>query len=403
MRYIECAAQITVIVSDRHFPNRSMRLRLTELEERMKKPSKAPRRGIAILCLLLSAVTTLSLTACNTTFDAENSAAEEAAPVVQQESETTAVSTDPLQFDTPNIPDDGTSEGYISTVDPGVYIYKGMTLELSGASDSAAQDYASAISEFKSACPDVTVYNMVVPVHTEFALPKRIIDSGVNSTSQLQNIKTIYTSYTADVKPINCYNTLNRHSGEYIYFNTDHHWTGLGAYYAYQAFCEQTDQTALDVDVCTEHKIEGFEGSFFDTGSDLTPDTVSYWTLPYETRAACAVESGDEPYNADIFIEGLEGANAYITFIGGDSALFIEYNDNLNSGKKIAVVKESYGNAFVPWLTNNYDEVHVIDSRHFTGSVKDYLSENGITEILFMNNIMSANNPFMVDGIREIF
>lgn len=368
----------------------------------MKKPSKAPRHGIAILCLLLSAVTALSLTACKKTVDAENSATEEAAPVVQQEPEATAVSTDPLQFDTPNIPDDGISEGYISNVDPGVYIYKGMTLELSGASDSAAQDYASAISEFKSACPDVTVYSMVVPTHTEYALPQRIIDSGVNSTSQLQNIKTVYGSYTADVKPINCYNTLNRHNSEYIYFNTDHHWTGLGAYYAYQAFCEQTGQTALDISACTEHKIEGFEGSFFDTGSDLTPDTVSYWTLPYETRAACAVESGDEPYDTDIFIEGLEGVNAYITFIGGDSALFVEYNDNLNSGKKLAVVKESYGNAFVPWLTNNYDEVHVIDSRHFTGSVKDYLSENGITEVLFMNNIMSANNPFMVDGIREI-
>ena len=56
----------------------------------------------------------------------------------------------------------------------------------------------------------------------------------------------------------------------------------------------------------------------------------------------------------------------------------------------------------MPYLTDNYEEVHVIDSRYFEGSLKEYMKENGITEVLFFNNIMSANNPFMVDEIREM-
>ena len=107
-------------------------------------------------------------------------------------------------------------------------------------------------------------------------------------------------------------------------------------------------------------------------------------------------------YDTDVYYEGAAGSGAYITFIYGDSSLFIEYNDTNKNGKKIAVVKESYGNAFVPYLTNNYEEVHIIDFRYFTQNIKEYMQENGITEILFLNNTMSANAAMQVDRIREL-
>ena len=364
-------------------------------------------KGLAVLlCLLTAAGCMMSLTACKKTVDKGKEAAaateseETAAPV----EETTAPAIDPLNFTAPSVPDDGT-DGFTSGTDAGVYVYRNMALELCGASDSAGQDYAAAISEFKKSAPDFKVYNIVVPIHTEFALPKRLIDSGdVYSASQLDNIKLIYSSYTEDVQPVNVYNALVDHMSEYIYFNTDHHWTGLGAYYGYQAFCEQTGQDALQLSACTENKKDGFTGSFSDSSDSLNPDYVAYWTFPYETHAMRQEESGQDLYEMPIYYDYIEDSSSlYSTFICGDSSLFIEYNDENKNGKKIAVVKESYGNAFVPYLTNNYEEVHVIDSRYFSGSLKSYMQENGISEVLFLNNIMSANNPFMVDGIREIF
>ena len=115
-------------------------------------------------------------------------------------------------------------------------------------------------------------------------------------------------------------------------------------------------------------------------------------------------ESGMDLYEMELYYEYIEDSGSlYSTFICGDSSLFIEYNDDNKNGKKIAVVKESYGNAFAPYLTYNYEEVHVIDSRYFSGSLKDYMTENGINEVIFVNNTMSSNNPFMVDGIRAIY
>lgn len=335
----------------------------------------------------------LSCTQCKQKTNTEPSAGEPSAAAATDEgAENNA---DPMTFLTPSIPDDGT-DGY-QTGD-GLYIYHNMALELCYASDSAAEDYAAAISAFKKSAPDVTVYNMVVPTHVEFALPERLCDE-LYLSSQSQNLGKIFSSYTEDVKPINAYNALCEHRDEYIYFNTDHHWTALGAYYAYQAFCEQTGQEALSLNDCTEKKIEGFTGTFFDADASLEPDNVSYWLFPYQTHAMRQAEYGDEMVETTVIDETYgSGSASYYTFIGGDSSLFIEYNDDNKNGKKIAVVKDSFGCAFVPYLTNNYEEVHVIDPRYYQGNLKEYLEENGITEVMFFNNIMSANNPFHVES-----
>ena len=353
----------------------------------------------AILCVSMAAVVMLTCTQCVKPASNDVKATEAATEAETTAPEPTKPQGD-LTFETPNIPDDGSS-GYTSASDQGLYIYKNAAYELCGASDEAGKDYAAAISEFKKSAPDFTVYNMVVPTHTEFGIPQRLA-SEIYTQSQSQNIKTIYSSYTEDVKPINCYNALCRHKDEYVYFNTDHHWTGLGAYYAYQAFCEQTGQQALALTDCTEQTIEGFEGSFYSADASLSPDSVHYWKFPYQTHAKRQEESGAEMYDTDVYYEGAAGSGAYITFIYGDSSLFIEYNDTNKNGKKIAVVKESYGNAFVPYLTNNYEEVHIIDFRYFTQNIKEYMQENGITEILFLNNTMSANAAIQVDRIREL-
>lgn len=315
---------------------------------------------------------------------------------------------DPLTFVTPNIKDDQNSTGHYSAVNGGVYIYNNMALELFGGSDSSAEYYAQTISDFKKNAPEYTVYNMVVPNHTEFALPRRLIEDGTVATNvQADSIKKIYESYTADVQPINCYNNLAAHIDEYIYFNTDHHWSGLGAYYAYQAFCEQTGQEALDLSTCTENTIPDFEGTLatYDESVMNNLDTVHFWTFPYATHAERLPEMGGELEQTTVYYaEEPSGTLSYGVFIWGDNPLFIEYNDELQNGRKIAVVKESYGNSFVPYLTNNYEEVHIIDPRHWSGNLKSYMQDHDIDEVLFLNNVMSANTAAFVDDyILSIF
>ena len=308
----------------------------------------------------------------------------------------------PKTFNLPNIGDDGSSTGQLSEYDSNVYIYNNMALELFSGSDASAQTYAKMVSDFKKTVPEYKVYNMVVPNHTEYALPSRLAQSEEVTTAQQANyIKKVYESYSEEVLPINCYNYLTEHAGEYIYYSTDRLWTGLGAYYAYQAFCAQTGQQALDRTTCSEKTITGFEGAFagYDESLSNNLDTVHYWTFPYATRATRVAQTGGETENVNVYYENEPaGAEANNVFIYGDSALFVAYNDALTDGKKILVVKDSFGNAFVPFLTSNYKEVHVIDPSLWSGSIKGYMQDNSIDEVLIINGVGDANSSDYLSG-----
>lgn len=387
------------------------RQRIAAQKKRERRRKLLIRRTIIVLaCLLIVFLAIFLLVQVfKAIFGGGSAPQPEAQVAVTEAIEETVAPTeaDAMRFDTPNVKDDGKTTGHYSYANGGVYIYDNMALELFGSGEQSAQDYADTISEFKKSAPEYTVYNMVVPNHTEFALPKRLIESGeVYAGSQSENIGSIYSKYSEDVKPINCYNKLCEHINEYIFFNTDHHWTGLGAYYAYQAFCEQTGQTPLDLSTCTEHTIEGFEGSLTYCDDSLYDhlDTVHFWTFPYATHAMRQDNPGEDLYETTVYYEQESGGSvAYGVFIYGDAPLFVEYNDEINNGKKIAVVKESYGNSFVPYLTNNYEEVHVIDFRYFGQSLKSYMQDNDIDTVLFINNVMSANAAVQLDRIREIY
>ena len=316
---------------------------------------------------------------------------------------------DPLSasyFMTPVIQDDN-SDG----IDYGaIYAWKGAGYELFGGSDTSAQTYADTINSLAANLTGINVYSMIVPNHTEFGLPQRFKDGVVHSNSQADNLKAAYAAMGSGVTPVNPYNYLAQHNSEYIYFNSDHHWTGLGAYYAYKAFADTLKLPPLDLASCTEQQIEGFTGSFTNLADGLSVDTVHYWQFPYSVSMDITYEGGStESYDSPYFDGESGGSIAYGVFIYGDNPLTVmkSSSENAEPNRKIAVVKESYGNAFVPYLTNNFSEVHVMDLRTFREnsdvSISTYCLQNGITDFLFLNGVMSANTQQQLDSITGLF
>ena len=308
----------------------------------------------------------------------------------------------PTYFKTPQIKDDKSS-GYSAY---SIYVWNKQGFELFGSDEARATTYAETINGFADKLNGITVYDMVIPNHTEMGLPQRLKDSDAPSTSQAENIKSIYSKLSDKVTPINAYNYLADHNDEYIYFGSDHHWSGLGAYYAYSAFAKTNDLPVLSLDDCTEQQIEGFTGTFSNTASGLDTDTVHYWEFPYEVTMDITDESGNlNTYTSPYYQYAEAGSLTYGVFIMGDHPLTVlkSASENAEEGKKIAVIKESYGNAFVPYLTYNYEEVHVIDFRTFGDNLVSYCQQNGIDEVLFMNGVMSANTQVQLDSMSGLF
>ena len=333
--------------------------------------------------------------------EAQSAVVQQTTAVIPTEPPKTTVSA--LDFETPN-PKDDNSDGYL---DNGIFIWNDCGYELFYGTDESAKNYADAVNRYaKDLGSDIKTYVMVVPTHAEMSLPKRFSESGqITNVPQKDNIKTVYENLDKEITPINCYNELVRHSEEYIYFNTDHHWTGLGAYYGYKAYAEAEGLPVLDLADCQKNSIEGFLGSIAqDVQAELSPDRVDYWEFPYNTSNDIYYEPDGEPTRLNVYYEGAApGSLTYGVFIWGDQPLEVLHSDKNDKGEKIAVVKESYGNALVPYLTNNYQEVHVIDFRYWQGKLKDYCRQNGIKKVLFINGIMSANTEIQIQSMDTLF
>ena len=309
---------------------------------------------------------------------------------------------DNSSYSSDSIQDNG-ENGYLT--EQGIFIWNNKAFETFEASQGASASYAGAISHYKSKLSsDVNVYNLVVPTHTAFGLPDRL-EKTVPSTDQKAYLNNIFKSYSTNVIPVNVYDTFEEKKKEYLYLNTDHRWTSLGAYYAYRDFCEVAGETPIEISELTSNKITGFKGTLYETSKaevlNNNPDTIIYYDMP-ESYSMSILKSNSSKWND---YRGMynESTNNYEVFIYGDNPVTKIINDNEKNGKNILVVKDSYGNAFVPWLVNNYDEVHSIDFRSYNGNIISYCANNNITDVLFINSTVNSSVSTQIDKMSALF
>ena len=276
---------------------------------------------------------------------------------------------------------------------------------LFGGNDKQGQRYAELISAYKRELGDsINVYNMVVPTSVEFYLPKKY---SKYSNSEKREIEFIYSKLTDGVIPVDAYSVLEAHKDEYIYFRTDHHWSDLGAYYAYTAFCNAIGQTPPPLsDYTVKTKEELFVGSLFGYTNDITlknnPDTFTYYMTKspfkgetYNYRTLTLAEANP------IYHEYASGGAMYGMFLGSDG-IHVKITTSAGTGRKIVMFKESYGNAFAPYLIDSFDEIYVIDIRYFGKNAVQYIKDVGATDVLFINNVFAANTSKLIDGIERL-
>ena len=91
----------------------------------------------------------------------------------------------------------------------------------------------------------------------------------------------------------------------------------------------------------------------------------------------------------------------YLTFISGDQPLVTIENYDIAEGQNCLVIKESYGNAFVPFLIPHYKNVYVIDPRHYNGTLSEFVASHKIDDIVFVANISTTRNSIYIDKLKN--
>lgn len=250
--------------------------------------------------------------------------------------------------------------------------------------------------------PNVKTFSMPVPNSAEFYTHK---EYHTGKTSQKSMFQLCKDNLGENVTYVDAYSVIEKHTDEYIYFRTDHHWTHLGAYYAYTALCKEVGFEPVNRDDFATGQWENFVGSLYTYVANYpqgkvlkdNPDTVHYWKPSANITTTCynstALTGGYAM--GTICRVGEDVENKYLTFMGGDHPVAVVQTDT--EGPCILVIKESYGNALISWLTNHYSKIILIDPRQYYSKNSDidlaaFAQAQGVDQCLVVNYPMMLNS-----------
>lgn len=282
-----------------------------------------------------------------------------------------------------------------------IYVVDNRGFEIYGFSRDGADGYINMINTAATQLKDVaTVYDILVPTSIAVNLDEEN-QKKINSSSQEDTFAYVYGHLDPSIVQVPVLDVLKKHNSEYLYFKTDHHWTADGAYYAYQELMNAKGVTPSPLSAYTKTEFDGFVGTFY-SYSDMSdtlknnPDTVVSYTPSCNDMTYTDSKGEEHKWNVVADATDYSEGSKYYCFIGGDQPYSKIENPNITDGSSCVVIKESYGNAFVPFLVNSYQTVHVVDYRYYTGNLIDLVKENNVQDVIYINNanalIQSAVN-----------
>ncbi len=286
----------------------------------------------------------------------------------------------------------------------GLLIYNNRALQVFGGNSTMAKAYADAINSYVDDLKDVVnIYVTVVPSAGEFYMPQKY--SHLKGREK-ENIEQIYSFLNDYVRPVDAYSVLKAHEDEYLYFRTDHHWTGLAAYYAYTAWCKKAKVKPIALNEMDHKEIPGFYGSLYAQTRDPKlaekPDTVHYWKVPGNHNTTKFIKTNQfKEVAGALYAESARGMNSYSVFLGADWPLMV-CKTPLNNGRRAIIVKNSYGNPFATYFSAHFETLLILDYRYCERGISSLIKEYGITDLIFINGAFSANTGYHIQRIRRM-
>ena len=276
--------------------------------------------------------------------------------------------------------------------------------------DTTAEAYAKLINRAAEALDGkTTVYALAIPTAIGVVLPDDIAAILPEHTDQGEAIRRIYDKLSDKVVAVDCFDNLMKHREEYLYFRTDHHWNGRGAYYAYEAFCKTKGIRAIGLEERTQRQFDGFLGALYQQNCSRDPilaehpDTVEAYCPKSDRAGMRYTDRSGNTYVWDIIsdVSQWDASAKYSTFAGADNPIAVFTNPDMTDGSVCVVVKESFGNALLPYLVDHYSTVYEIDYRYYEGNITDFALENHADDLIFANNLSMIGSDYLVGMLAD--
>ena len=254
----------------------------------------------------------------------------------------------------------------------------------------------AAVASLAARCPG-KVYVMVAPAASSI-YPERVPAHAplLQEESYLGQIQAAVEQAGGVYLPLE--DALSAHKDEYIYYRTDHHWTTQGAYYAYSELCSALGLEPFDRAAHTAVDVPDFYGTFYSRARtwNAQPDTLTYYDLdnPLTIYTVTGPGMPTEGQTTGLYdLDKLDVYDKYAAFLHGNNGLSRVEGDGEG---RILVIKDSYANSFVPFLTANYAQIDVVDLRNYNYGLDTLIAENGYDQILVLYSFDSfKSDPYL--------
>ena len=290
-----------------------------------------------------------------------------------------------------------------SRLENGVYIgTNGQLLEqIEVADENHLAANIKAIKSFSESQSKIPVRMMLVPDAANVL--NHSLPALAKPEDQTQMFSMVRKDLGDSVEWIDVSTELNKHKTEKIYYKTDHHWTTLGAFYAFQAAAPslgiEGDLSGKYVSYTVSDSFNGMLAS--KSGVNLGEKEQIDIYVPTEEDTDLIVDYVDEGKRSTSLYDSskLKEKDQYTVFLGGNSSL-LDIRTVSTSTKRLLLVKDSFANSFIPFLTPYYREIVVVDPRYYSGTINDLMDSYRISEVLFL---YSGNTFFKDNNISGVF
>ncbi|WNS43089.1 DHHW family protein [Paenibacillus sp. MMS20-IR301] len=272
-------------------------------------------------------------------------------------------------------------------------------------SPSAAQlkERGEVLQAFDQATPELRKVLMLVPTAAAFLWDK--LPAYAPSDDQLQDLMRIRELIPGGIRLADAYSALYAERNEPLFYKTDHHWTTKGAFYAYRELAGPLeiipqDESSFRIQLATEE----FYGSLYSKSGfrRLPPDEIRLY-IPKKANGLIVTYEEEHRVTDTLYEQNrLYEKDKYAVFLDGNHALIRIVTDGAPA-KKLLVVKDSYANSLIPFLTEHYGEIDVVDLRYFSHSLVNLIWERGFQDMLILYNLKTFfEDPSILNLVEEM-
>lgn len=234
---------------------------------------------------------------------------------------------------------------------------------------------------------------------------KECLPENITIPSQLEQLDSLYENVDSKIRTVDSYHVLSTFKEDYIYYRTDSRCTSNGAYFLYRSLIRKMGYSPVPYDSCTiSHIKNDIHGALYDIClyDKVTPDMLDVYMCTNSSNVVSMICFNGVEWKKNSFYneEALETGNLESYYIG-TPVLLTKIETDVENGKRLLVLKDSYADNMLPFLIQHYSKIDVIDMNCLDRNISKLVHPSDYQQVLILCDADTFLNVEAFEYLRD--